>query len=248
MTDTGALPLNAAPLSVPMVLYRRLRRTVARMPALYLPLRRARHPHTVLGPATDLVIEGFPRCGNTWAEFALREVAPAGLVLAHHSHAAAHVLAAVRCGVPVLVLFRDPDDAVTSLLAMSGGRVDAREAFQDYVAFYRALEPLARETVLFAGFGDVTTRMGAVVAALNARFGLDLAPFDDTCPKARARIRAGIEARARQRGRISRCTPNHETGDRAAARAAISAPGARRARQQAQEVHARLQSDIEATQ
>mgnify|MGYP006403226531 CR=1 FL=1 len=62
---------------------RRLRRIVFRSPTLYLPFRQLRRPGTTLTQDTELVIEGFPRSGNTWAEFSFRQAQVRSVKLAH---------------------------------------------------------------------------------------------------------------------------------------------------------------------
>jgi len=228
-----------------------LRRVVAARPAVYLPLRACRRPGTVLDARTDLVIEGAPRCGNTWAEFALRRCRP-DLRLAHHSHAAAHVKRALSRDIPVLVVIRDPDAAVASRLAMGTGAVTVRGAFLDYAAFYEALASWRGPGLLVADFAAVTRAMSRVVAALEARFALDLPPFDDACPATRAAVLAAMDAHARAaglaRGAASRSNPlGHDAAHGArlrAARAAIAAPGAARARARAQAARAAFGADI----
>ncbi|MEO0633794.1 MAG: hypothetical protein AAFY52_06645, partial [Pseudomonadota bacterium] len=87
--DSATQEIAASPLRQ---LKRRMRSALSTTPALYMPLRRYRRPDSVAGPGTDLILEGFPRCGNTWAEMALRHAATGPFKMAHHSHAAAHVL------------------------------------------------------------------------------------------------------------------------------------------------------------
>ncbi|ABA57997.1 hypothetical protein Noc_1512 [Nitrosococcus oceani ATCC 19707] len=64
--------------------YRRLRYelrcAISLTPALYLPLARRKRTDadgaTVVAPNTDLVLEGFPRSGNTFAYFAFQMSQP----------------------------------------------------------------------------------------------------------------------------------------------------------------------------
>ena len=170
----------------------RLRRFLASHPALYLPLRRQRAPGTVLTTDTDLVIEGFPRCANTWTEALVRTAGPT-LSLAHHSHAAAHVIAAVHAKVPALVLYRAPDDAVRSLLAMFGTSLSAHDAFSDFAAFYRTVLALPSRSVLLVPFQQATETPNTVIAKLIRRFNLPL----DPAPLTRAQILETLAAKER---------------------------------------------------
>lgn len=230
---------------------RALRRELSLSPALYIPWRRWRKPQTVAGPGTALLIEGFPRSGNTWTEALIRHTA-ADIVLAHHSHAAAHVIHAARQGIPVMVLFRDPDAAVQSYLTLFGNRLDARAAYLDYAAFYRATWPLRGPGVQFFSFDDVTSRTPEVIAALNAAFALDLdRGIDVTSEAGRAAVFARMDAKARRvksHGGPSDSRPGTASGSRAAikarATAATAAPQAQTARAAARAAHATLRSSL----
>jgi len=227
---------------------RALRRALSRTPALYVPLRRWRMPHTVVTRSTDLIIEGFPRSGNTWAEALIHEAGRDRLRLAHHSHAAAHVMQAVRWGVPAMVLFRDPDRAVPSYLTLLGNRIEAREAYVDYAQFYRAVLSLPKEGVSFFRFEDVTERPEAVLAALVADHDLPLAtgPVDRQAVFARMDAKAarlGLpEGRSDSRpGRASDSQPEVK----ATAEARCAAPEAQHARAAAQAVFSSLRSRLD---
>lgn len=155
-------------------LVRALRRQLSLYPALYLPIRRARKPETVVRRETELLIEGFPRSGNTWAEALIRQCSPREIMLAHHSHAVAHVRYAVTLGVPTVILYRNPDDAVRSYLTLFNNHIDARDAYLDYVAFYEAVLPLSGRGALFVSFEELTRETVEVVDMLNDAFSLDL--------------------------------------------------------------------------
>ena len=222
------------------------------MPALYLPLRRLRRADTVADAATQLVIEGYPRCGNTWAEMALRELATEPLRLAHHSHAAAHVIHAHRLRLPLLILFRAPEDAARSLLAMGSRTLTARDALDEYVQFYSAVQRLPHEGIVFASFDDVTERIGAVAAHLAARFDLPLVPERADAPEFGSAVFARMDARAAEirpdRAARSQSNPTHfdasQTAMKRIAQEQIEALGDEPVRRRAHEVFTQMRSDI----
>jgi hypothetical protein len=85
-----------------------------RQPAAYCGYRRLRHPTwPVVGAGTDVVIEGRPGCGNSFAREAMLLANP-GIRVASHVHSPAQVLEAIRLHKPVLVIVRDPLDAIVS--------------------------------------------------------------------------------------------------------------------------------------
>ena len=114
-------------------------------PACYLPIARFRYPEpspAVIGPATELVIEGYMRSANTFAVYAFQSAQRRPVALAHHLHAPAQLIRAARRGVPALVLIRDPEDTILSQVQWEPD-ISMRAALMTYVRFYRALEPYA---------------------------------------------------------------------------------------------------------
>jgi len=180
---------------------RAFRREVSVRPYLYIPLRLLRKPHTVVKRDTELVIEGFPRSGNTWTEAVIRHCAHEDIRLAHHSHAAAHVKHAVRLGVPTVVLFREPDAAVRSYLTLYDNDIDPRDGYLDYLRFYRATLPFKDRQVLFFSFEDTTERTTEMVRTMAEHFGLSLSWQDLEKERTRQDIVARMDAKAARLGR-----------------------------------------------
>jgi hypothetical protein len=152
------------------------RAAVSSHPWPYLPMVRGKYPGQMVDAGTELVIEAFPRSGNTFAVVAF-ELSQGGPVkIAHHLHAAAQVTRGVRLGKPTLVLIRDPIDAVVSHLVREPG-VTPRQGLRNWVRFYRSVQA-ARDDVVVARFEDVTTDFGSVIDRLNERFGTSFIRFD----------------------------------------------------------------------
>lgn len=190
---------------------RRLRNAVARHPALYMALARRNGKRGLLAADTELVIEGFPRCANSFAEAAFRVAQPRPVKLAHHTHAPAHVIAGVRQGVPTLVLVREPDRAVASLIVRDSQNYRPEECFREYIGFYETVRPFA-DGFVAADFTQVTADFGAVIGAINARFATRFAAFVPTAENME-RARALVDDLAIER--IGRLTPySHRHGDR----------------------------------
>jgi len=168
-----------------------LKTMVARYPAVAMPLARRRGHGSVLGPDTELVIEGFPRSGNSFAVAAFTLAQGRPIAVGHHVHAPAHVLAAGRAGVPVLVVIREPGEAVSTFVIRHPDHADIsmRQALRGYIRFYQPLLP-HRGAFVVGPFGEVTTDFGAVTARINARFGTRFAEFEHTD----ANVRACFEA------------------------------------------------------
>ncbi len=145
---------------------------VARYPSVALPVARWRRHGEAVGDGTDLVVEGFPRSGNSFAVAALASAQPAPIRIAHHVHAPANVIAGIRRGLPTLVVVREPEDAVVELVLLKPFLAVA-QALRGWVRFH---EPLLRYRgrFLVARTDEVIGDLAGVVRRLNERFGTSL--------------------------------------------------------------------------
>jgi hypothetical protein len=200
------------------------RSLVAGSPGLYLPFARRKYrdvPDRVVGPDTELVIEGFQRSGNTFSVIAFEVAQPRPVKMAHHLHAAAQVVEAVRMQVPTIVLIRGPRESVLSHMVREPG-VTARQALAAWVGFYERIIPF-RDRVEIADFADVTADFGAVITKLNQRYGTAFVPFDHT-PDNVASVFELIEHRNRRRyGAVSETTVPRPSTERDERKAALGA-------------------------
>ena len=158
---------------------------VSQHPLVALPIARARGHGVVAGPDTEIVIEGFPRSANAFAVAAFaRAQRPHRARIAHHVHAPAQVLAAVRRGIPALVLIRRPEDCVLEY-ALKKREVTLGQALRGYARFYAPLLP-HRSGFVIGLFDDVVTDFGAVLRRINERFGATFHVFEHTEENVRA--------------------------------------------------------------
>jgi hypothetical protein len=153
---------------------------LARRPAFAMPLARLRGEGELVAADTDFLIESFPRSASSFALAAFNLAQePARLKVAHHTHAPGHVIAAIRLGVPALVLVRDPEGAAVSSVIRHPGRTFAG-VLHGYLDFHEPLLPHRGDLVvgMFAegAGGDV----GRITRRVNARFGTAFAEFEPT--------------------------------------------------------------------
>jgi hypothetical protein len=141
----------------------------------YLRLAQRLRGRAVVGPDTQLVIEGFPRTANTFAVFAFQSAQVRPVRIAHHLHAAAQLTVAARSGVPALVLIRPPEDVVVSTV-MWWPHVTAGEALGAYARFYERVLP-DRDRCVVGRFDEVTSDFGSVIDRVNRRFGTTFERF-----------------------------------------------------------------------
>jgi len=161
---------------------------VARSPTLALPVARLRGHGEPFDPAVDIVIEGFPRSANSFAVHAFRVAQDRPVRIAHHLHAPAQVIAAVRARVAAIVLVREPEDAVLEFV-IAKGYISVRQALRGYLRFYTALLPY-RDRVVIGPFREVTSDFGAVIAKVNEMFGTRFLEFNHTDDNVRSAFEA----------------------------------------------------------
>jgi hypothetical protein len=192
---------------------------LARYPRLYLYVARRRYGSRVLGADTEIVIEGFPRSANTFAVTAFELAQERPVVVAHHLHAAAHVVRAAETGVPVILLVRAPEDAIASVVARKPS-IDPAAAADAYLRFYEGVAGVLDDCVV-AEFGQVIDEFGGIIERTNRRYGTRFTPFVHTDENVR-RCFDRIEAQNRDRsaGRLVESAvarPSDERVRRAAA-------------------------------
>src|SRR3954452_7512376 len=127
---------------------------------------------------TALVIEGFLRSGNTFSVAAFVIANGDDLHLGRHLHGGPHLLRAARLGVPAVVLIRRPADAVASYLVRRP-TLTPNDALLEYVDFYRTCWRV-RDDFVVGVFDDVVADFGAVVRAVNQRFGTSFREYEPT--------------------------------------------------------------------
>lgn len=152
-------------------------------------LVRRRVRQNIVGSHTLIVFEGYPRSANTYATTAFR-MANEGTRYASHLHSSVNVELGIDRGLPVVVLIRDPLDAVTSELQYAPG-LSPSLAIRSYVEFYRRVSPLLLR-VLLVSFETATRDFGRVVDAVNERFGTDFHPYQRT-PEHEAQVWSMID-------------------------------------------------------
>lgn len=159
---------------------------VAPVPWLALPLARLRGHGVPLRRDTEVVIEGYPRSANSFTVAAFRRAQGREVRVAHHVHAPAQVIQAVRWRVPVLVLVRRPEEAVLEYV-LKKAHVTVAQALRGWIRFYAPLLRW-RDGFVVGPFEEVTSDLGAVIRRLNERFGTRFVPFEHTEENARAAL------------------------------------------------------------
>tara|TARA_B110001469_G_scaffold117373_1_gene123289 strand:- start:7582 stop:8268 length:687 start_codon:yes stop_codon:yes gene_type:complete len=97
---------------------------------------------------TTLVLEGYPRSGNTFARYHLEAVFPS-LRFSSHVHTLAALKRARKLGIYTVILIRDPREAVASFCCKYAidqhDRVGIAGAVKDYLHFYRYVQKYSND-------------------------------------------------------------------------------------------------------
>jgi hypothetical protein len=144
---------------------------------LYRLLRTSRDLKRAVTPDKQVVIEGFPRSGNSFARraFIMAQDETFDVTsIAHHLHVPAQVVRAAQWRIPTMVLIRKPKDAVLSLVIRDPISVD--QALRYYISFYETSEKY-RDAYVLGLFEEVTEDFGEVIRRINNRFKTNFAPF-----------------------------------------------------------------------
>jgi hypothetical protein len=133
---------------------------------------------TLARRGTAIVIDGFLRSGNTFSVAAFAISNSRDLHIGRHLHGAPHLLRAARLGIPAIALIREPREAVASYLVRRP-TLNADDAVLEYLDFYRTAWRV-HEAFVVGLFDTVVSDFGAVISAVNRRFGTSFAPYESS--------------------------------------------------------------------
>jgi hypothetical protein len=149
-----------------VIFYSRLKR----YPRIFLPIARWRenYKRRLVRRTSDIVIEGYTRCGNHPALYTFLVAQGRPMDVAHHFHAPAPLMLATKWGVPALLLIRDPLDAVASE-AMYFNMETPAPFLRSYINFHAPLVPYV-ERLVVSDFPQTVGNFSAVLAEVNRKF------------------------------------------------------------------------------
>ena len=134
---------------------------------------RGAYKEKIINPDSDCCIEGFQRSGSSFFVLLFKR-ANSYIKLAHHTHSSTQVIKAVGYKVPTMVLIRQPEDVIASLLALDS-KLKVNVALGAYISFYRNILPYKKDFMI-VDFEDVTETPALVVSEFNKRFDIRLTP------------------------------------------------------------------------
>lgn len=134
---------------------------------------------------TEIVIEGFPRSGNSFSVGAFESAQKRDVKIAHHLHAPAQIVSAARKNIPAIVLIRHPVDAVISMKALDLESSHIRppknqniaSLIKSYIQFYQRLIPY-QDKYIVSLFEVTTSDFGSIIKRVNQRFDTEFEIFN----------------------------------------------------------------------
>lgn len=138
-------------------------------PRIYFKFYARRYPFNQLAvnSSTNICIEGYPRCANSYAVYAL-VLANNNLNVGHHLHVPAQIFKSVQMEIPTIVPIRTPEEAVSSFLVFQKS-TNADLYLKAYVKFYKSLFHLL-DKVVIADFTTIIGDFNKVIQAVNNKY------------------------------------------------------------------------------
>lgn len=152
---------------------------IGRHPSIYGPIERLKRSFNpeyrdlAVTRNSDIVVEGYARCGNTFAANALKYTQGKDLKVAFRCHSPTQVILAVRYDLPSLIVTRNPIDSVISSYIHNNSQLDADFLLHHYILFYKSIWHL-RDHFVVSDFAITTKKFSTVIHALNAKYDLSL--------------------------------------------------------------------------
>lgn len=123
---------------------------------------------SIYQPHPEIVIEAFGGSANSFAVFAFQAAQDRSIKIAHHLHITGQIKQAIKQHLPVVVIVRNPIDAVTSLLSRDYCP-SAKWGFRHYTLFYEDIIQHA-DSIVWVHFEDLVKKPEMMIHAVNARF------------------------------------------------------------------------------
>lgn len=126
---------------------------------------------------TDLVLEGYPRSGNTWLRNAIL-YKKKDISISSHMHYPSSIRLAIKRNIPCIILLRNPLDSISSLM-IRDKTYDIKTAIDYYIFFYENFTYYKNSNVILLDFDLVVNNINLCFKILNDKFNLNLCLFSE---------------------------------------------------------------------
>ena len=122
----------------------------------------------ICSDTTDIIIEGYPRSANTYSVAYFQLLNPYSNI-SRHKHDIGHILMGVKKQLPVIVLIREPLDAIVSLVIREG--IKPKYAIKYYNIFYSEIQNIKKK-IIIADFKDCINDFSQIIVKVNNKYSL----------------------------------------------------------------------------
>lgn len=132
-------------------------------------LNKDKQDRQIVSKDTDIIIDGFPRCANSFIYNSFKNAQISKLNIAHHLHAPYQIIEGTRLKKPTVLLIRNPVDAISSLKLRSPDlEIDTLILY--YINFYKDLIQYKND-LLVLDFDTIIGDTSSIVPKINNFFG-----------------------------------------------------------------------------
>lgn len=110
-------------------------------PYIYFPIFKIlnRDSNMIVSLKTNIVIEGYPRSGNTFLESLIKVAFKNKVNIAHHTHSLAQIKKSISYNLPTLVLIRNPFDTAISNFYFFKKKYSIENFLFEYYLYYKTI-------------------------------------------------------------------------------------------------------------
>ena len=140
---------------------------------------RHKWPDITISRASEIVIEGAPSSGNSFAAIAFITAQDREIHVAHHQHLPFQITLACKMNIPCLVLIREPVDAIVSRVSRYGyyqprtnqAMLWVNYSLRHWLMFYTSILRY-RPNFEICDFKELIRDYGSVIERVNIKFGV----------------------------------------------------------------------------
>jgi len=121
----------------------------------------------IVSKSTELVIEGYPRSGNTYAIAAFQFSQSRTINVASHVHMIIQLKLGIKWNIPTIVIVREPIDAIISFIIRED--VSPRFAIFYYKNYYEYVKEILSKIVVIR-FSELVNDFNILIKKVNQRY------------------------------------------------------------------------------
>lgn len=137
----------------------------------YITRKISKRSNMIVSKNSDIVIEGYPRSANTFAVAGIKLAQNDQINIASHRHEIGHIRYALQLHKPVIVLIRNPIDAIVSFIIRED--VSISFSINYYIYYYKKVNKY-KNRVLILKFDEIIDHLDKSIDKINKKFNLYL--------------------------------------------------------------------------